>query len=194
MLEPLCRSHYQKCCVTPFLPHLSSLHPLAFTTLACLLGLLALPFLAYDIKWAAIVCILLSGYCDTIDGSLARHYKKTSPIGAVCDIISDRLVEFFIIMGLFLYAPEERGILSMLMLGSCFICVTSFLVVGIMEKNEGEKGFHYSVGLMERAEAFIFFIAMIVFPGAFSVLALLFSSLVFFTAAQRIYQFALHSR
>ena len=76
------------------------------------------------------------------------------------------------------------------MLGSMLVCVTSFLVVGIFVENHTEKGFHYSVGLIERAESFLFFILMIVFPEWFGVLSLLFIILVFYTAIERLYRFA----
>lgn len=52
-----------------------------------------------------------------------------------------------------------------------------------------EKNFHYSPGVMERAEAFIFFIAMMLWPSAFGKLAALFSVLVLFTAGIRLHQF-----
>ena len=73
------------------------------------------------------------------------------------------------------------------MLGSMLICITSFLVIGIFTKNNGEKGFYYSQGLMERAEAFIFFMLMIIFPAAFRILAIVFTFLLLVTAAWRIW-------
>jgi hypothetical protein len=82
------------------------------------------------------------------------------------------------------------GIFSLLMLGSILICVTSFLVVGIFLENTSQKSFYYSPGLIERAEAFLFFVLMILFSKAFSILAVIFSILVFLTAALRLYQFA----
>ena len=132
----------------------------------------------------------MTGFLDTLDGSLARHLKTTSPKGTVFDITSDRLVEFSIILGLYAFDPTHRALGTLLMLGSVLICVTSFLVVGIFEDNQTEKGFHYSPGIMERAEAFLFFGAMILFPSYFMILAILFTSLVFLTAVIRLSQFS----
>lgn len=125
-----------------------------------------------------------------LDGSLARHQNKTSPIGAALDITADRLVEFAIILGLFLIDPHKRGLLCLLMLGSVLLCITTFLVVGIFSENQSEKGFHYSPGLMERTEAFAFFALMMLFPIYFTPLAAIFSALTFFTAGKRLYEFS----
>ena len=75
------------------------------------------------------------------------------------------------------------------MLGSMLLCITSFLVVGIFVANDSHKSFHYNPGIMERAEAFIFFIAMMLWPSAFVGLAMLFSLLVTLTAIIRLTQF-----
>ncbi|WP_454780756.1 hypothetical protein [Legionella sp. WA2022007384] len=47
----------------------------------------------------------------------------------------------------------------------------------------------YSPGLMERAEAFSFFIAMMIWPHAFNFLVCLFTFLVTITAIIRLVQF-----
>lgn len=72
------------------------------------------------------------------------------------------------------------------MLSSVLICVTSFLVAAVLEKTTGNKAFYYSPGLMERAEAFIFFIFMMLLPFTFSVLSIVFVVLVLYTAIVRI--------
>jgi phosphatidylglycerophosphate synthase len=140
-------------------------------------------------SFIAVLCLALSGFLDTLDGSIARHTQRASPKGAALDIISDRVVEFVIILSLFLIDPASRALPSLFMLGSVLICITSFLIVGIFTQNESQKSFHYSPGLMERAEAFIFFAAMILFPLAFPVLSALFSLLVAITALIHIFQF-----
>lgn len=190
MLEAILRSHYQKQFIDPvsqfFSKKLSANH---ITTVGFLLGVSVAPALAFHHPLIATLLLTLSGYCDTLDGTIARITHTTSHLGTVFDIISDRAVEFSVILGLFCIDPQHRGFLSMMMLGSVLLCVTSFLIVGIFTPNQSEKSFHYSPGLMERAEAFIFFMMMIWLPTYFTFLASLFSALVFFTAYRRIYQF-----
>lgn len=191
MIESTFRKTYQKFCIDPLLrlKTLRKLHPLLLTFLACAMGISVLPLLALNLPIYALLCLILSGFLDTLDGSLARQEGKTSNVGAAMDIVSDRVVEFAIILGLFFVDPTSRALPCLMMVGSAFICVTSFLVVGIFTQNSSEKSFHYSPGMIERAEAFIFFAAMIIFPTAFMPLSILFSSLVMLTALIRMVQF-----
>lgn len=190
MLGTTIRPLYQRWLVEPLARKLQYIcKPNQITYLAGFIGALAAIPIALDWPVLATLLLLLSGYCDTLDGTLARMRKDTSSIGAVLDIVCDRWVEFMVVLGLFLANPAQRGLLIILMLGSMLICITSFLVVGIFSTNDSEKSFHYSPGLVERMEAFVFFIAMIWLPGYFYVLASLFSVLVFLTAFLRIQQF-----
>ncbi|MBS0603550.1 MAG: CDP-alcohol phosphatidyltransferase family protein [Verrucomicrobia bacterium] len=191
MIEATLRKTYQKYCVDPLLrlKVFRKVHPIALTLLACLVGVSALPLLSLGFTTSALFFLIASGVLDTLDGSLARQDEKTSNQGAALDITCDRLVEFAVILGLFFIEPFSRGLPSLLMLGSVLICVTSFLIVGIFTQNSSEKSFHYSPGLIERAEAFFFFAAMILFPTLFNPLAYLFSILVLLTAAIRLVQF-----
>jgi phosphatidylglycerophosphate synthase len=140
-------------------------------------------------KWA-LTALLFSGFLDTIDGSLARHTQRASSQGAALDICCDRLVEFSIVLGLYLVDPVTRGFDTLLMLGSVLLCVTTFLVAGIFSEQSSYKSFYYSPGLIERTEAFILFFAMIAWPSQFYWLAPLFTLLVMLTAAIRLWQFS----
>ena len=192
MIDSFFRSPYQKWVVSPLLEKkfFLAFSPHFFTFLAALTGLL-IPFLLLgQCTYLAFIFLILSGFFDTIDGSLARKRSQASPTGAAFDILSDRFVEFCIVLGLLLIDPAARALPALFVLGSIFLCVTSFLIVGVFEKNDSEKSFHYSAGLIERAEAFIFFGLMILLPSFFTPLAFLFSGLVFFTAVARIYHFS----
>lgn len=189
MIDSLIRRKYQQFLVDPISPSLENVAPIKITAFSCITGVLVWPLLYLEMPIIATLFLLISGYLDTLDGSIARRFKKSSSSGAVFDIVSDRLVEFSVIMGLYSIDPIMRAFPSLLMLGSVLLCITSFLVVGIMTPNESEKGFYYSPGIMERAEAFIFWIAMMFLPEYFEVLAYGFSSLVFLTTVIRLKQF-----
>lgn len=191
MIDSYLRSRYQTIAINPILKRLIALKisPQTITTAALLLGLF-IPFsLLFGYRFLALALLLASGYLDTLDGSLARALEKSSPQGAVLDIVFDRIVEYSIILGLFLVDPPSRGLICLMMLGSVLICITSFLVVGIFLQNDSTKSFHYSPGIMERTEAFIFFALMILFPTLFTQLGCLFILLVTMTAFIRIWQF-----
>ncbi|MCP4475044.1 MAG: CDP-alcohol phosphatidyltransferase family protein [Gammaproteobacteria bacterium] len=192
MIESYCRPYCQRFFIDPpakILARLPYLLPNHISIGAMLLGLMIIPLMyAHHTLWAVTV-LLLSGYFDALDGTVARASGRSSAQGTMLDIVSDRVVEFAVIFALFLADPLQRGAWCLLMLGAVFICVTSFLVVGIFHENTSHKGFHYSPGLIERFEAFLFFIAMMLFPTIFVPLAALFSLLVLYTAIVRITQF-----
>ena len=190
MLEIYLRPLYQPLLATQLVKKMADyVEPQQLTCAACLTGIAVIPALLMHVPQLAIILLLISGYLDMLDGAVARIANKQTVNGAVLDILSDRIVELGVIAGLILMDPGMRAMYGLLMLGSCYICVTSFLVVGIFIRNQGQKSFHYSPGLMERAEAFIFFILMILAPQYFQVLAVLFSLLVLLTAGIRIREF-----
>ncbi|EKD70346.1 MAG: phosphatidoglycerophosphate synthase [uncultured bacterium] len=191
MLETHLRSFYQRYFIDPVVKFyfIRSISPNWFTLAACVIGMSVFPMLWLKQYGIATLLLLISGYCDTLDGTLARNMNKTSNIGTVYDILSDRIVECAVILGLFTIDTVHRGAFTLAMLSSVLICVTSFLVVGIFTSNNTEKSFYYSPGLIERAEAFIFFIIMIWLPQHFNLLASLFTILVLCTAYYRIRQF-----
>ena len=125
---------------------------------------------------------------DILDGSIARIQNKSTHFGTVLDILSDRLVESFIIIALFLRDPN-LALICLLMMMSILVCVSSFLLIGIFSDKQSEKSFYYSPGLMERAEAFIFFISMILFADYAWLFGIIFILLVLWTTFIRIFQF-----
>ena len=191
MIDSHFRGPLQSVFVDPMVGRMKRLRwePHVLTAAALVLGVSVIPALMLGRRFLAAGALLLSGYLDAVDGSFARATNRISDRGAALDIICDRAVEFSVILGLYLERPESRAFLCILMLGSALLCVTSFLVVGIFEKNSSHKSFHYSPGLMERAEAFIFFEGMILAPGAFPWLAAAFTALVLLTAAVRTREF-----
>lgn len=189
MIDSYYRHVYQKVCVEPILPFFNRLSPQTLTLSSCLLGLIVCPLVIFDFSWIAILTLLLSGFLDTLDGSLARYLNLVSSKGAALDIVCDRLVEFAVILGLFSVDANARAFPSLLMLGSILLCITTFLVVGIFVENQSMKSFFYSPGLIERSEAFLFFSVMILFPPTFFIAAYLFSALTLFTAIFRLWEF-----
>jgi phosphatidylglycerophosphate synthase len=190
MLEKHLRHHYQKWLVNKFADKIGRrISPNSITITSIILGILSAISLVLHHTYLALIVLLLSGYLDTLDGTVARLNTKTSPFGSGLDIVGDRIVEFAIILGLYFVDPEARATTVILMLGSMLFCISSFLVVGVFTTNISEKSFHYSSGLMERLETFIFFIAMFLLPQYFNYLGNAFTLLVTFTALFRMYEF-----
>lgn len=189
MLENHFRPTYQRVFVQPVANLLAGrCTPNAVSLASLFVGLAAAAAITLNSPWPAVLLLLFSGYLDTLDGTIARLTNHCTPFGTMLDITCDRLVEFAIIFGLFAIAPEARGWLCMGMLGSVLIVVTTFLTAGMFLPNESEKSFNYTPALMERPEAFSFFILMIFLPSWFPWLAALFIALVLYTAALRMLQ------
>ncbi len=191
MIEAHFRKNYQKLFVDPILGlnSLQNVNPLTVTCIACFLGVSTAPLLFFGYPILAFLMLLASGFLDTVDGALARKQKTTSDKGAAFDLISDRMVESAALIGLYAVAPAARALPTILMLCSMFVCISSFLVVSLFTEKASEKSFFYSPGIIERAETFVFFGAMILFPASFETLAYSFALLVFMTAFIRMYQF-----
>jgi len=190
MLEELIRPVYQAYLVDPIINKIKyKVSPDFITIISGILGVGVLLALIQHQILLAIIMLLGSGYCDTLDGSLARATNCTSNWGSVLDIMMDRFVEVCVVLGIFMMSPDTNGLGCLIMLGSFVLCITSFLVVGIFSQNTSEKSFYYSPGLMERAETFCFFILMMIFPNNFNILVGILSLLVIITACERVRQF-----
>jgi phosphatidylglycerophosphate synthase len=59
-------------------------------------------------RWAALGVFLLAGFTDVIDGRIARALGEVSKLGAMLDLISDRLLTLVIVIGL-IANGELRG-------------------------------------------------------------------------------------
>lgn len=160
--------------------------PNQVTLLSLIFGLMTFPALVLGWVYSAILCLVISGYLDALDGTVARMTGRATPFGAVLDILCDRLVEIAVVLGLYSIDPASRGWACLIMLASILVIITGFLLAGIFVKNDSHKSFNYTPGLMERPEAFIFFAAMMLMPGYMTWLAVIFSLLVLYTAARRI--------
>lgn len=194
MLERLCRDAYEKYLIAPLLkiPAIHRCNPMHITTAACLIGISIAPLLYFGHTTAALLALLISGFLDTLDGSLSRYQNSNCALGAVWDIVCDRAVEFSVIFGLFLIDSENRALCTIGMLGSILLCISSFLVVGIFseDKADKKKSFYYSPGIIERAEAFLFWIVMITVPKSYILLSWTFVFLVLLTTLIRLCQFS----
>ncbi|OIN83713.1 CDP-alcohol phosphatidyltransferase family domain protein [Francisella sp. TX07-6608] len=107
--------------------------------------------------------------------------------------MSDRFVESFIIIAIFINQLDIAWV-GLLMMMSIIVCISSFLLVGIFSQKESSKSFYYSPGLIERAETFIFFIVMILFPNMVLILGLIYTLLVLWTTLYHCYEFYVYDK
>ena len=92
-----------------------------------------------------------SGFCDMVDGMLARRYNSMSDVGELFDAAVDRYVEYFLLAGLIVYF---RGSLSPLAL--CLGAVLGSFMVSYTTAKAEALGVVPPKGAMRRAERAVY--------------------------------------
>ena len=161
-----------------------NLSPNQVTWLAFLIGVATGLFIYLDLFIMAIIFLWLSGFLDAVDGSMARQVNNTTSWGTLLDITFDRVVEISFIIGLALRFSEIQFFI-IFMTSSIILSMTIFLTVGALSRKEGIKSFYYQAGFAERTEGFILFSVMLIFPEVISIIAIIYTVAVLFTALQR---------
>jgi phosphatidylglycerophosphate synthase len=135
----------------------------------------------------------ISGLLDVLDGSVARLTGKSSASGAYMDLIFDRMVEAFIILGFTILAPANY-IAYILFYISVIFNFTTFIVAGALFKNDSKKSMHYDTGIAERTETFIVFSLMLIFKNHITVILMVFNAIIFLTGIIRFYKVIKYSK
>ncbi|MGL4393469.1 MAG: CDP-alcohol phosphatidyltransferase family protein [Fusobacteriaceae bacterium] len=156
------------------------------TLFSLFLGIFSAVFAYFEFAWTSIIILWISGFLDTVDGTIAREKGSTS-FGTVMDITFDRIVEIGIILSLAFRFPSASIYLLILSV-SIIISMTVFLSTGLMTKKDSDKSFYYQAGFMERTEGFIMFSIMILFPKLLIPLTIFLFLGILFTAGQRFYE------
>jgi len=159
-----------------------------------IIGLLAVPLLAFQLWYCALAAIVVNRILDGLDGALARHAKQSSSAGGFLDISLDFLFYAAIPLGFIFANPEQNAVAGAILL-TCFIGTgSSFLAFAIaaeklnIDKLQFKyKSFYYLNGLTEGTETIALFIAFCIWPDNFAILALLFSCACIITVFTRIH-------
>jgi len=96
----------------------------------------------------ATVLLLFSGFCDILDGALARLYHKATPFGGFLDSLLDRYADAFVYIGIILSGLCDT-------LWGLIALTGSLLVSYSRARAEAAEIKMESIGLAERAERII---------------------------------------
>jgi archaetidylinositol phosphate synthase len=97
------------------------------------------------VPWLAFILLLLSGFCDVLDGVLARIYGESTVFGGFLDSLLDRYADAAVFVGI-------------IIAGLCYywaglLAIVGSLLVSYSRARAEAAGFKMeSVGLAERAE------------------------------------------
>jgi phosphatidylglycerophosphate synthase len=160
----------------------------AVTVIGFLIGIGALPLLATQHYWAALMAILANRFFDGLDGAIARCTQAT-PRGAFLDIAFDFVFYASVPLGFALAHPAGNALAAVVLLFAFMGTASSFLAFaatkGLASADYPAKGIYYLGGLTEGTETIGVFIAMCVWPQSFPTLALVFAALCGVTTVMR---------
>lgn len=164
------------------------------TVVGFIIGMLALPLLAYQLWFGALIAILLNRVFDGLDGALARYTHQSTSAGGYLDITLDFLFYAAIPLGFILANPAQNAIAGALLLAAFIGTGSSFLAFAIaaerfeLDKPQFKyKSFYYLNGLTEGTETIAFFVAFCLWPQHFVILASIFAAACAITIFTRIY-------
>lgn len=161
------------------------LSPNTLTAFAFCIGISSALFLIYGHAGMALSCLLISGLCDILDGTVARLTNTSHPFGGYIDLISDRMVESALILGFAIIYPHFY-LQYLLFLISVLLHFSTFLAAGALFKNESAKSMHYDRSVVERAEVFVVFGCMIIVPHYQNLLLSTLTIVIFLAGLNRI--------
>lgn len=164
------------------------------TVVGFIIGMLALPLLAYQLWFGALIAVLLNRIFDGLDGALARYAYQSTSAGGYLDITLDFLFYAAIPLGFILANPAQNAIAGALLLAAFIGTGSSFLAFAIaaekfqLDKPQFKyKSFYYLNGLTEGTETIAFFVAFCLWPQHFAILASIFAAACAITVLTRIY-------
>ena len=153
--------------------------PNAMTWFGFLVTLGAAALIIAGYLFAAGLVVLVAGFFDILDGSLARSTNRTTHFGAVLDSTLDRLGEAVVLLGVLLFYISGSFVFGILL--TAITLPASFLVSYIRARAES-LGVECQVGFFTRAERVIVLtlgLLLSQIDGAFLVAAL--GIIVFFS-------------
>ncbi len=170
------------------------LSPNQITVLSVLSAVAGFALFCLGNHWYGFAAFILAFVLDAVDGAVARARGETSKIGGFLDGVSDRLVEFFLLISL-LFVPlgmpwmqDVMWIVLVLFFGTC---MTAFVKAyanyqGVLSKEEADR----MPGILERGERgalLIVFVFLVLYGFAYAwVLFAIIAILSILTFVQRI--------
>ncbi len=163
----------------------------AVTLAGLVLAVAIVPAIAFSWDNAALALLVANRLCDGLDGAVARATSRTDR-GGFIDIVADFVFYGAVPLAFALRAPEANAVAAATLLFAFYINGASFLACsalaarrGLETSAQGIKNLYYAAGLMEGTETSMFFIIMLLLPGWFAPLALVFAGLTLVSALAR---------
>lgn len=145
------------------------------------IGMMAINFLAMNMYFEALMCILFNRFCDMLDGAVAR-VEKPSRFGIFLDACLDFAFYAGVIFGFALADPEENAVAACFLLFGFSASASAMLAYGVvnynqsLQKKEGSPTFmespFYLGGAAQGFEILAAFVLLCIMPFAFLPIAI----------------------
>lgn len=175
------------------------LSPDQVTLLSFIIGISALPLLAFEHHGLALFAIVLNRLGDGLDGALARQSGQQSVAGGFLDIGLDFVFYAAVVLGFGLADPANNALAAAFLLFAFIGTGTSFLAFAVATQQHNadqqekvrpdlpNKAFYYLEGLTEGTETVAALIMFCLFPQYFAWLASLFALACLVTTVTRLW-------
>jgi phosphatidylglycerophosphate synthase len=163
---------------------------LTFAGLACGLG--AALAIAVAADGVALAAFAVNRLLDGLDGAVARATTRTDR-GGFLDIVLDFVTYGAVPLAFALRDPAANALAAAVLLFAFYVNGASFLAFaavaakrGLDSSVRGVKSIYFTAGLAEGTETVLAFVAMMLWPRHFSVMALAFAGLTLMGAVARV--------
>lgn len=164
----------------------------AVTLAGCALGIGASAAIALGYPGNALALFAAGRLLDGLDGAVARAVAP-SDRGGYLDIVLDFAVYAAIPFAFALASPPANALAAAALLAAIVLNGSAFLAFSVMAERrgletraQGQKSLYYIAGLAEGAETIAAFIAMMLWPAHFPLIAWGFAALCLCSALARI--------
>ena len=171
-----------------------AVHPNIVSLIAMVVGLIAAAAILSEQYWIGLALWLLNRILDGLDGVVARVHDKQSDFGGYLDLLLDFVVYLTVPMAFVGVQPTPFNLWALVTLVAVYVLNTlSWTVLSAMlEKRKRASARRLTSvemppGLIEGAETILFYTLFFLLPAYVGYLYLLFSGLVIFTVAQRVW-------
>jgi archaetidylinositol phosphate synthase len=162
------------------------INPDIVTIIGLLLSIFAGVLFASGNLVAGAIFIIISGFCDMIDGAIARTQNRKTKFGGFLDSTCDRFADGAILIGI-MYSGIINPILGAL-------AIHSSLTVSYIRSRAESEGIRCDIGIAERAERLLIIVIGALLSAAFggsqnmmSIFIGILTVLSYFTVFQRMY-------
>ncbi|HEX2966761.1 MAG TPA: CDP-alcohol phosphatidyltransferase family protein [Syntrophorhabdaceae bacterium] len=152
------------------------------TVFGTLLGFVSSACIVFDHFLCAGLALLVSGFCDMLDGAVARSSRKVTAFGGFLDSVLDRYTDLLLIGGVLIYYLMRQ---SAVMVVVTFISAIGTAIIPYARARAESLSIECKSGLLERPERIVLLLIGLFIPYTLSSVIVILAVLTHITVIQR---------